>query len=674
MSRIPRRALLLALATSVAAVALTLVVPRADAVSTRSFVLDDAASLAAGELDGTAVHSDGSVTIGVGTRRIGLDDAAVAWSFTRGNGSTFIGTGNDGKIYRLSGDDLSEFAETGQLVVTALSFGGGRLYAGTLPEARIYQVDGQGQTQDLARPDGAEHVWDLAYHDGTLFAATGPEGKVFAIDANGQAEVYWDSDAAHVMSLAIGDDGSLYAGTSDDAVVVRLRGPGRAEVVHDFPGNEVTALTIRDGVLAVAANDFPSPPAASAGTKNKATGGARPRPGKGRLFRVDAEGRTERVLAQDTGHFTSVQIAEDGTIYAGAGAEGRVLRVSPSDDTATWIDVDERQVLAIDMLGDDPLLLTGDGAAVYRIVAQEPQAATWTSKVLDASFAARFGELTWRGQGQIQFQTRSGNSEEPNETWSEWSAAMSQPGPIRSASARYLQLRARFPRDPDARLLAVVAHYLPQNQRARISSVGLKQAKKATKSKNVARSVDDPPVPSAKLKLAWTVANPDADRIRYRLRYRGESQPRWRTILREDEELTATHYEWDTAGLPDGHYIVEVEASDELANPLPMTLRNRRASEPLLIDNHPPRLENMRAEGARVVGRAVDGLGPIAKLEVAIDGRPFRPIFPADDLLDTRDERFDLDLSGLDPGEHIVAVRAYDAGGNSATAEVSLTR
>ncbi|MBW2461554.1 MAG: hypothetical protein JRH11_07895 [Deltaproteobacteria bacterium] len=674
MSRISRRALLLAVTTSVAAVALALIAPRADAVSTRSFVLDDAATLAAGELDGTAVHSDGSVTIGVGTRRIGLDEAAVAWSFTRGSGSVFVGTGNDGKIYRLSGDDVSEFAETGQLVVTSLAFGGGRLYAGTLPEARIYQVDGQGQTQELARPDGAEHVWDLAYHDGTLFAATGPEGKVFAIDASGQAEVYWDSDAAHIMSLAVGDDGSLYAGTSDDAVVVRLRGPGRAEVVYDFPGNEVTALTIRDGVLAVAANEFPAPPAATTGTKNKATGGARPRPGKGRLYRVDGDGRTERILSQDDGHFTSVQIAEDGTIYAGAGKDGRVHRVSPTGDSATWIDVDERQVLAIDMVGNDPLLLTGDGAAIYRIVAQEAQTATWTSKVLDATFAARFGELTWRGRGAIQFQTRSGNSEEPNETWSEWSAAMAQPGPIRSASARYLQIRARFPRDPNARLLAVVAHYLPQNQRARISSVGRAQAKKATKSKTVTRSVDDPPVPSAKLKLEWAVTNPDGDRMRYRLRYRAESQTRWRTVLREDEELTSTNYQWDTGGLPDGYYVVEVEASDELSNPGAVALRNRRASEPLLIDNHPPRIESIRAQGDHVVGRVVDGLGPIAKLEVAIDGREFRPFFPADDLLDTRDEGFDLDLSGLDPGEHIVAVRAYDAGGNSVTAEVTLTR
>jgi len=677
MSKTSRRALFAALSTAVVSFTLVILAPPADAVSTRSFVLDSSEALAAGELEGTAVHSDGSVTIGVQTRRIGLDEAAALWSFARGSGHVFIGSGNDGKIYRLSGDDVSEFAETGQLAVTSLAFGGGDLYAGTLPEGRIYKVDGQGQVQELTRPDGAEHVWDLAFHDGTIYAATGPEGKVYAIDRTGNAQVYWDSEASHVMSLAVADDGTLYAGTSDDAIVVRLRGPGRAEVVHDFPGNEVTALTIRDGVLAVAANDFPAPPSAgSAGTKTKtkSSSAGRPRTGKGRLYRVGSDGRTERVLAQDDGHFTCVQIAEDGTIYAGAGKNGRVHRVSPNDDTSTWIDVDERQVLAIDMIGNDPLFLTGDGAAIYRVVAGEPNTATWTSKVLDAQFRARFGELTWRGSGALQFQTRSGNAEEPDETWSAWSAPSSRPGPIHSPNARYLQLRARFPRAVNARLLAVVAHYLPQNQRARISDVGLKRAKKAA-SKNASknRSADDPPAASSKVELAWKVDNPDNDRLRYHLRYRSEAQTRWRQMLREGEELTDDHYSWETNGLPDGWYVVEVEASDELANPSAQTLRTRRASEPLLVDNHPPRIESVRANGAHVVGRVIDGLGPIAKLEYAVDGRDFRPFFPSDDLLDNRDERFDLDLSSLEPGEHIVAVRAWDSGGNSVTAEVTLT-
>jgi hypothetical protein len=623
------------------------------------------------------------VTPGAEVRRLALgDDVALGWSAVRlADGSILVGTGNDGKVLRVHGDDVSVWAETGQLVVTALAVGeGGKVYAGTLPEGRIYVIEGQGQVTELVKPDDAAHVWSLAYdaRRHTLFAATGPSGKLFAIDAQGRAEVYWDSEAAHVMSLALDTDGSLYAGTSDDAIVVKLAGPGRAEVVYDFPGNEITAIAARGGALADVANELSEPPSGAAppATTPAATkapsGGSRPRAGKGRLWRVDADRRAENVFAQDDGHFTSVELGDDGTIYAGAGKDGRIYRVSRGDASSTWIDVDERQVLAIGLLGDDPWFVTGDGAALYRVVGGVPANAIWNSKVLDARFLARFGTLTWRGSQALEVQTRSGNTEEPNESWSQWSQPMRDPGPIRSPAARFLQIRARFPRDASATLLAMTAYYLPQNQRGRIRDVRVKVDEERTKAKN--RSADDPPSPSHDLGLEWTVDNPDDDRVRYRLRYRAEGQTLWRPMMREHEELTKNQYTWDTSAVPDGYYVVEVEGSDELSNPEGATLVARAESEPLLVDNHPPRMESIRVTGTRVVGRVIDGLGPIAKLEYAVDGQEFRMFFPTDDLFDTRDERFDLDLARLDPGEHIVAVRAYDAAGNSVSAEVTLRR
>ncbi|MEM9074239.1 MAG: WD40 repeat domain-containing protein, partial [Myxococcota bacterium] len=279
----------------------------ADAVSTRHFTLDNAESLGGGELDGTMVHSSGQVTVGVELARVELEGASLAYAVARADdGTIYVATGDAGRIYRVSGGDASAFAETGQLLVSSLIVVGDTLYAGTLPEGRIFSIRrSDGTVEELTRPEGAEHVWDLAYRDGRVYAATGPEGKVFAIDRQGRAQLYFDADATHVMSLAFDGD-ILYAGTSDDAVVYRVRGPGSAEVVFDFPGNEVTALDARDSMLAVAANDMPAPRTA---TKAKTTGGSgTPRKGKGRLWRVDSDGRAERVFSRDDGHFTSVRI------------------------------------------------------------------------------------------------------------------------------------------------------------------------------------------------------------------------------------------------------------------------------------------------------------------------------------------------------------------------------
>jgi hypothetical protein len=676
MSTTARRALALA---ALATAAGLLSVGRADAVSTRRFVLDRADQLDDGELFGAAVHSDGRVTPSAEVEGIDLPpEIAVVYSLARaGDGTLYLGTGNDGRVYRVQRGQVELLGETGQALVTSLAIGpDGAVFAGTLPEGRIFRVDPSG-VSELARPDDVEGVWDLLWDPRRrrLFAATGPEGHVVSIaPSNGRVELWWDSAAAHVMSLALDGEGELLAGTSGDAVVARIRAPEQLEIVHDFPGNEITALAVRGDVIAVAANEFPDPPRLTDIDTSRRRIGRRsptPRPGKGRLFRIGAEGRAERVVEQDDGHFASVAVLDGGVILGGAGAAGRIVRVEADRTTSTWIDVEERQILALDFEGDDAVFATGDGPALYRVRGR-PRQARWESPALDGLFPARFGRLEWRGDGAITFETRSGNTETPDGSWSPWSSPLRQPGPIRSPQARFLQLRANLP--SGSTLYAVTAFYLPQNQRSVVSDVRVHAGSKAAEER--AREIRQGfiPDPAAVYKLVWNVENPDDDRVRYRLRYRLEGQSIWRDMLPPGEVLTEREYEWDTQALPDGYYVVEVEASDELDNPAGLTLRDRNASEPLRVDNHAPEIGELQVRGGRLTGRARDGLGPIARLEVAVDGDEWTALFPDDDLFDRAEERFSIDLSSLAPGIHVVAVRATDASGNSGSAEAQVTR
>ena len=106
--------------------------------------------------------------------------------------------------------------------------------------------------------------------------------------------------------------------------------------------------------------------------------------------------------------------------------------------------------------------------------------------------------------------------------------------------------------------------------------------------------------------LDWTVDNPDNDGLRYRLYFRGDGDQTWRGLLRNQEWLTATSYDWSTEGLAEGWYRVEVDASDESANPDDAVTRDVRVSEPVLVDNTPPTV-TARVEGDRVRGEVEDG-------------------------------------------------------------------
>jgi hypothetical protein len=70
------------------------------------------------------------------------------------------------------------------------------------------------------------------------------------------------------------------------------------------------------------------------------------------------------------------------------------------------------------------------------------------------------------------------------------------------------------------------------------------------------------------------------------------------------------------------------------------------------------------------VGVALDTLGPISSLELAIDAQDFVPFYPQDDLFDTAREPFELELKDLSKGRHALAVRTRDARNNTTTAEV----
>src|SRR5258707_10560140 len=91
---------------------------QASAVGTRTFVLDTLEKLSGGDLKGVAVSSDGAVRAGFTLGNAPIPEASASFSaLTLADGTTLVGTSPQGKVYRLAGDAVSMFAETGALAV-----------------------------------------------------------------------------------------------------------------------------------------------------------------------------------------------------------------------------------------------------------------------------------------------------------------------------------------------------------------------------------------------------------------------------------------------------------------------------------------------------------------------------------------------------------------------------
>jgi hypothetical protein len=634
------------------------------AVTTQSFLIDTSEAFEKGKLEGAAVHADGKLTRAVTTSRSAIDGATVAYASAVGpDGAIYLGTGNQGTVYRVDGAAHKPFARTQSALVSALLWVGDTLYAGTLEMGKVLAIDQKGGLKDFATLPGAAHIWALAYDAKrtTLYAATGPEGKLFAIDKAGKAKLVHDDLAEHLLCIALDADGRQYVGTSNGARLLRLSA-NTASVLYDAPGEELGSLALGPGFVAIASNEFPDPGAGDA-AKDMGGRGKRSKPGKGKVFSISLDGGVEELYRADSAHVSALEV-DGSAVHVGLAQEGRIVRVQKGQAAATWADADERQIVAIHLTAKTPHFVSSDGVAVYR-VAQPGAEGQWTSAVLDAKLPARFGELRFRAAGKVRLATRSGNTEIPDATWSAWSSELTAPGPIRSAQARFLQLRATLVQD--AELYAAEAYYLPQNAPAYVRNVRATSERFADKAAPSSASTTGG---KTGITLSWDVDNPDADRLRYRLYYRREGHDSFLPILPEHELLEKNEYRWETLPVPDAYYRVRVEASDELATPEPQVQKTQALSAPILVDNHAPQIEALRVENGRLFGQVSDALGPIALIELAVDGGNFRPISAKDGLLDTARESFDVELGVLTGGTHIASVRASDAARNSGTSAI----
>jgi hypothetical protein len=667
--------------------AVVLLVGPASAVGTRTFDLDTLDEFSGGDLKGVAVSSDGAVRAGWTTGTVPLTDATASFSaLALADGSTLVGTSPNGKVFKVAGDRATLFADTGALAVTSMVEGAnGIVYAATIPDGKIFKLT-QGKAELLTALPETSHVWALALDKAksALFAATGPEGKVMRVELSGASSVYFRSNEPHIVSLAVAENGDVYAGSSGKGLLYRITGPGRATVLYDFPGEEVKGIAVgKGGVLFAIANEYgepPEPPKRSSGSgRAPATAGStaantRPKPGKGTLYRFDATGRPERMMKNDEFHYTALAVDAEGRPYVGTGAEGRVYTVDDGHVVTLVLDTDERQVGAIGFSKAGPYVATSDPPTYHRVMAQGGSESVWTSKVFDAGLRAKFGQLSWRASGPLELSTRTGNTTAPDATWSGWSPPIAENAAIPSPIGRFVQVRARWARDPKAVLSEVLLPFVTENTRPIVLAVDAQPKSGAPRDskEGLVASGGEPPKHDSVLKLTWKVDNPDNDTLRYRIGFRREGQGAWRDVLRESEVLTKSEYEWDTLALPEGKYRLRVEASDEQANPPADVQRHVLESSPVLVDNTPPTFTALAITGRRLKGRVTDGLGPIARVEIAVDGKlDWRPVGAADGVFDSADEALDADISTLvAAGSHIVAIRAFDAAGNAVIREI----
>jgi len=690
-----------------------------------------------GEARGVSITDTGLITLAPSANEVFNTEQAYVWSTAvDSSGNVFLGTGHDGKIFRVTPDGKGSLLyKASELDVTALAIAGdGSIFAATSPDGKVYRINADGKSEVYFDP-ADKYIWSLAImKDGSLAVGTGDNGKLYRVRAAGdkpESALLIDTNQTHVMSLAVTPQGDLIAGTDPGGLVLRISADGKAFALHDAPLREIHALApAADGsIYALALGDAASTTkAAGATTSTDAaatatvtttvtaadesaaqTGQTTPARSRNELsnarsavFHILPDGGTDVVWSSTSVTGFSI-LAHKGGVLIGTSDKGRIYSVTDDGRDTLLLQSTEAQISSLVARGAEVFAATSNQGKLVHFGGTAVKDGSYESPVRDAKLVASWGRIWWRGSGPIELQTRTGNSERPDTTWSDWSAAYTDANgsQISSPKARFIQWRSVLRVNNrnnagDPKLEDVSLAYLPRNVAPEVlsisvlpSGIALQQQVQMPVDPNIEASGLDPTLfgmvvqaPPRRLfqrgarSLQWQAEDRNGDTLEYSVYYRAINETSYRLLK---DHIRETFYTVDGASLADGRYVFRIVASDGLDNPANYALFAERVSEPVDIDNTPP---VVRAVGQLVVAgdrvRGIfdveDGTGRVKRADVSVDGSPWREVFPDDGIADSSRERYTVELTVTGAGEHTISLRAFDNSNNLGNISVTFRR
>ena len=469
---------------------------------------DTAAEFSAGTLKNVSVTSAGDVRLSATLQKRAETGETYLWAvLPDGKGGAYAGTGDHGTVFHMdSAGKATPFFATGELEATSLAQDAqGNVYVGTAPDGIVYKVTptGKGVKFFTAKE---KYITALLTAGDHLYVATGGgKGNLYrlAFDGTPSPAPLFSSPETNILSLAADKTGNVYAGASPDGIVYQVSPDGKSRVLYDGSEPQISALAC-DSQGSVYAGTSP----------------------KGGIYKITPDGYSRLLSDRPTSGVLSLKIDANDNLYACAGSN--ISRIGQDETVQTFVAPAQEQFIS---LGLDPVsgqvyAGTSGPGAVYAIAAPSGTSVQgqFQSTVHDAGLPAHWGTLTWTGETPpgtaLTLQTRTGDVETPDSSWSAWSvpSAQMRGQTITSPPGRYLQYQAALTGNAQSvtqglvpKLGAVTVYYLPRNQAPTVRLISPVGGEALSKTAT----------------LRWTAGDPDKDTLSYDLSYSADNGKTW---------------------------------------------------------------------------------------------------------------------------------------------------
>jgi outer membrane protein assembly factor BamB len=616
------------------------------------------------------------------------------------DGTLYVATGDKGQIFAVNSSGEGElFYSSDEAHIRVLAFDGtGNLIAGTEPSGRVLRVaraDAKNGSSEKPASDGIHgfvlyetpkrEVTALAVAaDGTIYAsAIGERQHNVApppsMIVNPQGNTTITSTSGAVISSSQAASPSVFVAFPPllSSSIYRISPTGAADELWTSREDVVYGLGLAaDGRLL-------------AGTGNN-----------GALLAIDSRGVFAQLAKAGSAQITGISRGKDGRVFVCTANPGKIFSVGPEFEAEG----------SYESRSFDAQIFSQWGRMEWFSPRDSEAGANSRTASLEKKFSPHDGEP------RVEFFARSGNTEDPGKEWSPWAGPYSRSGAaVDIPAARFAQWKAVIHggRPGDGVDWASLA-YQPRNVAPVIEGIAL-QDPGVRASATTILSTGQPASVSLKLPTAptgsgviitqsgtpprfepppqgvlqkgyasvlWTAHDDNDDDLRYAVYYRGENEREWKLLK---DKLEQKFYSWDTTSFADGAYYLKIVASDALSNPPAVALTAERISERFEVDNTSPSIENLEATttvtrgGSPAIASVItkftarDAGTSVERAQYSVDGGDWVLVAPIGKISDAPEEKYEFTLGALLPGEHTVAVRAYDRFENVGSAKTTVT-
>jgi len=594
-------------------------------------------------------------------------------------------SGKQCKLCRFEDDEMEVIFEPddAKYIFAIIVDDDGNIFVGTGPEGKIYRLDPRARKKARLIYDSREkNILSLAIGpDGAIYAGSDGRGLVYRIDPETEkVTVVYDSEQPEITALlSVGDSKSgaaLYAAATSANMVqtqtqfaassARGYSTGRSEA--EAEENKSSDDSTGDLKLEVANTEKPKTSKPPSGTP-PVRKGAKPSQAS-HIYEITPDGFVTDVFGQAVVFFCLAD--QDGTLLAGTGNSAKLFSVDPALEQQAVIYEDEQaaQITAIARAGEDAYIGTANPAKLVKLTAGFAAEGTYVSDLIDAGQPAKWGKLQIEADipdgCQVLAAARSGNVKDVNDpTFSQWSEPVTVTEPLQLSCplGRFCQYKLILQsrdgsKSPLIREIAV-ASAVP-NLAPKVASVVVSRVSTSTK--------------KGYFKISYVARDANSDKLIYKIDFRKLGRTNW---IELKDELEAASFEWNGKTVEDGRYEVRVTASDEKGNTVTTKLVSSRVSEPVVVDNTGPVVADIETssspenDGRYKIFKAQvsDELSAIGKLEYTIDSNAdWISTVPDDLVYDTTDESFTVRVDKakkLPAGDHVLTIRVSDAVGNT---------